>query len=358
VSPDFWKDKHVFVTGHTGFKGTWLVHWLHKLGATISGFSLPATPHQQRFADSGLALIDTSFMGDITDASHLQDSIAAARPDVLFHLAAQSTVRASYQSPVQSFSTNVMGTVNVLEAVRATPSIKSAVIVTTDKCYQNDAKGRPFLETDRLGGDDPYSASKACAELATHSYVESFFTNPAYASGPVGIATARAGNVIGGGDWGENRLIPDIMRAVQSGQSIDVRYPDATRPWQHVLDALHGYLVLAQALYTDGARYNGGWNFGPDAAESRSVRRIVQAICGPLGVAYNCPRQEQSALPEKLLLSLDSSKAGTHLGWKALMPINESIDLTVDWYIKHLRGEECSHLCQAQIASYTDRLSN
>ncbi len=326
VAREFWRDRSVFVTGHTGFKGGWLATWLLDLGARVTGYGLtpPTTPSY--YARCGLAERLTTRFADVRDAAALQAALAAAQPRVVFHLAAQPIVRLSYKAPLETISVNVLGTATLLEAVRHTPSVEAVVVVTSDKCYENVERLEGYREDDPLGGHDPYSASKAAAELITAAYRRSFFA----AAGPR-VATVRAGNVIGGGDWAPDRLVPDAMRALGRGEPIRVRNAAAIRPWEHVLEPLGGYLRLAERL-AGSAAFAGAWNFGPHAADAVSVATLADLIVGQWDGARWESKPEGDAPPEAGLLRLDWSRARTRLGWQPGLTIKEAVELTVGWY--------------------------
>ncbi len=349
---DFWRGKSVFMTGHTGFKGGWLATWLTALGATVHGFALAPDTEPSYFALSGLDRELHSIIADVRDADALCAALAAARPEVVFHLAAQPLVRRSYAEPAATFATNVMGTVNLLEAVRRTPSVRAVVVVTSDKCYQNGEFLWGYRESDPLGGRDPYSASKAGAELVCAAYRQSFFdsSNP-----PVFIATARAGNVIGGGDWSEDRIVPDAIRAFARGDALVVRNPDFVRPWQHVLEPLAGYLALAMRLYLDGAPYADAWNFGPRDDDAVSVSRLADALVRKWGEPARWRVDRPASAPhEHGYLKLDCSAARVRLGWRSRLGLADAIDMTVDWYREALRPcpARMDRTTRAQIARY------
>ncbi len=348
----FWKNKKVFLTGHTGFKGAWLSFWLHELGAKVVGYALPPNPSCRLYETLGIGGKVKSIFSDITDLPTLRCAIEAESPDIVFHMAAQSLVENSYKEPYKTFKTNVMGTVCLLEAVRHCSSISAVVVVTTDKCYQNNEWIWPYRERDRLGGDDPYSNSKACAELVTHSFQKSFFLQDQKSQKNCSVASARAGNVIGGGDWADNRLIPDLVRAVKNGKKLKLRNPKATRPWQFVLEPLRGYLMLAQQLYQNGLEFSGGWNFGPPENESRSVQWVVEKTYETLGVSMNVAVSSDKYFAEKEMLRLDISKAEYELGWKPIFSVAESIKYTADWYACYLSGGDLCQITKDQISSY------
>ncbi len=325
VRREFWRDRAVLVTGHTGFKGGWLATWLWALGARVSGYALAPDTTPSYFVRSGLAERLVSRVGDVTDGAALDAALDAVRPSVVFHLAAQSLVRRSYRAPVETFATNVLGTARVLEAVRRRPSVEAVVVVTSDKCYANRERPEGYREDEPLGGHDPYSASKAAAELVTAAYRDSFFAAGAR------IATARAGNVIGGGDWAEDRLVPDIMRALAGGRTVRVRNPSAVRPWQHVLEPLRGYLMLAEQLVeTDAAAT--AFNFGPAADDALPVAALVELVLGLWGGGRWEAVAEANAPHEAGLLRLDCRRAHERLGWRPLLTLKEAAELTVTWY--------------------------
>jgi CDP-glucose 4,6-dehydratase len=325
VRREFWRDRSVFVTGHTGFKGGWLATWLVELGARVVGYALRPDTSPSYFAACGLADRIASHFADVADAAQLEAAVAAARPSVVFHLAAQPLVRRSYTMPARTFATNVLGTVHLLEAVRRVPSVQAVVVVTSDKCYENRERPEGYREDDPLGGHDPYSASKAAAELATAAYRRSFF-----ARGPR-VATARAGNVIGGGDWAEDRLVPDTMRALARGETVKLRNPAAVRPWQHVLVPLSGYLALAERLAErDG--FAGAWNFGPRDDDAVPVAALVELLLASWdGGRWEAAVEDEPA-HEAGLLRLDWTKARERLGWRPLLTLKEAAALTVTWY--------------------------
>jgi CDP-glucose 4,6-dehydratase len=348
----FWEGRRVFITGHTGFKGGWLSLWLEELGARVTGYSLGPPTEPSLFELAAVSDGLTSLTGDIRDAGALAEAVAVADPEVVFHLAAQPLVRDSYRRPVETYSTNVLGTVHLLEAVRHAPAARAVVIVTTDKCYEDDGTGAPHSEGARLGGHDPYSSSKASAELVTSAYRASFLSD-----GAAAVATARAGNVIGGGDWAADRLIPDAVRAWSRGETLRVRYPAAVRPWQHVLDPLHGYLLLAQRLWEQGQALAEAWNFGPDESDSREVRWVVERV-GELWGEHARWAQDPAASPhETMALRLDCSKAKTRLGWQPLLRLPDALDLTVQWYRRYAGGGAMGGVTREQIRAFQQRVS-
>jgi CDP-glucose 4,6-dehydratase len=331
-----YKGKRVLVTGHTGFKGSWLTIWLRKLGAQVIGYSDATLGSRDLFASAGLDRICISITGNVEDQQTLVDVFDRYRPDMVFHLAAQSLVRRSYLKPLLTFRTNVLGTVNVLEAVRKTDSVRALVNVTSDKCYENKGMARPFSEDDPKGGQDPYSSSKACAELAFDSYLQAYFQRSPVSERPLGAASVRAGNVVGGGDWAEDRLVPDCIRALLANRPIEVRSPRSTRPWLFVLDALSAYLWLGANLILHPTDYSGGWNFGPAPFDrtGRTVRELVQHLvrCWGHGEITEVHTQDRSTMPEAQCLTLNTQKAKDRLGWEALCCFAEAIINTVSWY--------------------------
>jgi CDP-glucose 4,6-dehydratase len=346
---DFWNGRKVFLTGHTGFKGCWLMLLLEMLGAEVFGYSLePAEPSLFKSAISGS---DTrGIFADIRDINRLTREMSNFAPEVVLHLAAQPLVRESYRQPVLTYETNIMGTVNLLEAVRHTPSVKSVVIVTTDKCYRDMDWEWGYRETDALGGADPYSSSKACAELIADAWRRSFFQD-----GSARMASARAGNVIGGGDWAKDRLIPDAIRAFQERKPLEIRSPDAVRPWQYVLEPLHGYLILAERLYRNDRLCEAAWNFGPPADDSRDVRNVAERLAVLWGNGASYATSPDHSHHESNLLRLDSSRAVQHLGWSPKLDIESAISLTVKWYKSVHEGEDPLRITRSQISGYLER---
>ncbi len=346
----FWKNKRVLLTGHTGFKGSWLALWLTRLGATVSGLSLPAPSEPSLHALLGDAASDPGGIADIRDRVAVQARVTAARPEIVFHLAAQPLVRAGYRDPAATFDINAQGTANLLESLRIAPDVRSIVVVTTDKVYENPETARPFVETDPLGGHDPYSASKAAAEIVSASYRSSFF-----AARRIGLATARAGNVIGGGDWAEDRLIPDAIRAWGSGDVLQVRRPQAVRPWQHVLEPLHGYMLLAERLWHAPEACT-AVNFGPDHTAAASVGTVLDKAKTAFGSGEMLLGDGSEGPHEAGYLMLDSSLATRTLGYAPRWGLDETVSRTIAWYRAQQAGRAALDLCLADIAAYETSL--
>ncbi|MGN5651511.1 CDP-glucose 4,6-dehydratase [Bacillus sp. Brlt_9] len=347
ASSSVWNKKKVFITGHTGFKGSWLTLFLTSLGAEVIGYSShpPSTPNL--FEQGNVAKECTSINGDITDYDALLHALKQHNPDILFHLAAQPIVTISYKNPIETFKTNVLGTVHVLEAAKHIESIRGVINVTSDKCYENDGSGnRAFKESDRLGGYDPYSASKACAELVATSYQKSFFRTNA-----LHLASVRAGNVIGGGDWAKDRLFPDVIRAYLEDGTLNIRNKHAIRPWQHVLDPLHGYILLAEKLWKD-AEYATAWNFGPMNEPNRTVHDVIQSIMKLWNQPLTILSPHTNTPYESPILTLDSTKAINKLGWTPKLSTDHSIAWTVDWYKKYASGENMESFTRQQIDAF------
>lgn len=347
MNREFWRGKRVFLTGHTGFKGGWLALWLADMGAEVHGYALPPPTEPNLFTAANLqARLARSTIADIRDAAALAQAMHAAQPDIVLHLAAQPLVRHSYVAPVETYAVNVMGTVNLLEAVRQTPSVKAVVNVTTDKCYENREWAWPYRENEAMGGFDPYSSSKACSELVTAAYRRTFLE-------PAGkqLASARAGNVIGGGDWAADRLVPDFLRALAAGQALTIRSPLATRPWQHVLEPLSGYLMLAERLFAEGQCFAEAWNFGPEEADARPVQWIVEYLCGQVpDASWQCDASPQPH--EANTLKLDSSKAKAQLGWRPRWNLQTALGMTLAWHQAWKQGSDMAAISTQQIRAY------
>ena len=350
VDPVFWKDKKVFLTGHTGFKGGWLSLWLTSMGAKVTGYALAPNTRPNLFDVLGVdSVIERSHIADIRDLATLQKTMSEAKPDVVIHMAAQPLVRYSYVNPVETYATNVMGTVHVLEGTRAIDSVRATVVVTTDKCYENKEWVWGYRENEPMGGFDPYSNSKGCAELVTSAYRQSYFSG---SNSINNVASARAGNVIGGGDWSENRLIPDAIKAFEANMPLMIRNPLATRPWQHVLEPLSGYLILAQALYERGSVFACGWNFGPRDEDNRSVQEVVDLLISGWGKRAHWEKEGAEQPHEANLLKLDCSKARTKLGWTPKWKLETAIQKIVEWQKAYQAKENMQELSLSQIAHY------
>jgi CDP-glucose 4,6-dehydratase len=348
--PAFWSGRRVFLTGHTGFKGSWLAYWLARLGAEVHGFALAPDTEPSAFVALEVPSLVASTIADVRDPAALVAAVQAARPEVVFHLAAQPLLLRGYREPVATFDVNVMGTVHLLDAVRVVGGVRSVVVVTTDKVYAEDESGRSYVEDDRLGGGEPYGTSKACAELVTAAYRESYLR-----AGSVGVATARAGNVIGGGDWSANRLIPDLVAALTAGTRMELRHPEATRPWQHVLDPLTGYLLLAERLSTDLQSAARGWNFGPDLASVETVGSVIARFERAWGADIVWDRAAAGP-PEAARLALDASAARAFLGWSPRLDLDEAIRWTAEWYRGFSAGVSGDQIAASQLERYTSLL--
>lgn len=347
---EFWKGKKVLITGHTGFKGSWLSFWLAKLGVEVCGFSLTPETSPNLFENLKLESKIRSNFGDIRDLANFEKVISDFQPEIVLHLAAQSLVRRSYREPVETYTTNVTGTINILEAVRKADSVKSVVIITTDKVYENKEWLWAYRENERLGGFDPYSNSKACAELAVSSYRNSFF-----AESDCLIATARAGNVIGGGDWSEDRLLPDVFRSLIFGEKLEIRNPASIRPWQHVLEPLSGYLKLAEKLYNGEKSFAESWNFGSEDSDAKPVGWILEKIKNIWDESVNWEIAQAKQPHEAKLLKLDSTKAKNELGWLPKLNLDEAINLTAEWYRGFKDKKDLIELTEKQIDFYENK---
>jgi CDP-glucose 4,6-dehydratase len=366
----FWKSRRVFLTGHTGFKGSWLALWLQALGAEVCGYSLEPPTEPNLYSLLGLEGRIGSVRGDIRDLESLATAMANFAPEVVLHMAAQPLVRLSYEQPVETYSVNVLGTVHLLEAVRRSHSVRSVVVVTSDKCYENREWQQPYQEHEAMGGHDPYSSSKGCAELVTSAYRRSFFHPESWPGHQVGVASARAGNVIGGGDWAPDRLVPDIMRAWAAGEAVMIRNPEAVRPWQHVLEPLSGYLLLAERLYADGPAYSESWNFGPAEADEHPVRYLVEKMAGLWNGGGNAEGNAEGSTGSKAgggvrwefdtaehvheanLLRLNSAKACARLGWSPRWGLDETLVQTVEWYKDFYGGRDMRERSLLQIEAF------
>lgn len=349
----FFRGKKVLVTGHTGFKGSWLAIWLHELGAEVTGVGLEPYSERDNFVLSGIGLkIGTDIRADIRDFNKMKEIFSEYQPEIVFHLAAQPLVRLSYEIPIETYETNVMGTINIMEAIRATPSVKVGVMITTDKCYDNNEQLEGYVETDPFGGYDPYSSSKGACEIAIQSWRRSFF-NPEYygKKHTVSLASVRAGNVIGGGDWSKDRIIPDCIRALETSGVIDIRSPKAVRPWEHVLEPLSGYMLLAQKMWNNPTGYCEGWNFGPEAESVLTVWDVASAIVENFGYGELRDISDPNALHEANLLMLNINKAKKRLEWRPRLTAKACIDLTADWYKKY-KTENVYNLCVEEIKKF------
>ena len=355
MTPAFWNGKAVFVTGHTGFKGSWLALWLTQLGARVVGYALPPPTTPSLFELAGVAQAMTSLEADVRDLGRLRKAVNEAKPDVVFHLAAQSLVRHSYQEPVETYATNVMGTVNLLEAVRHCPSVRATVVVTSDKCYENKEWLWGYREDEPMGGYDPYSSSKGCAELVTAAYRRSFLAGKRADRGATGVASARAGNVIGGGDWAKDRLVPDVLEAFAARRRASIRSPDAVRPWQHVLEPLAGYLLLAEKLYSDAGEFGGAWNFGPGDEDVRPVSWIVDRLRDYWGDGAAWQVDATPQPHEAAYLKLDCAKARERLGWAPKLTLEPALEWIAEWHRAYLNGENMRRITEAQIARHQAR---
>ncbi|HEY1904096.1 MAG TPA: CDP-glucose 4,6-dehydratase [Terracidiphilus sp.] len=351
-----WQGRRVFLTGHTGFKGGWLALWLDRLGAQVRGYALDPATEPNLFTSASVAAVLDDVRGDVRDYAKIEASITEFRPEVVFHLAAQPLVRRSYADPLGTYAVNIMGTAHVLEAVRKTPSVRAVVCVTTDKCYRNQEWVWPYRETDPLGGYDPYASSKACAEIVSAAYRSSFFPVDRLHEHHVALATARAGNVIGGGDWSEDRLIPDLIRGFQARQSVLIRRPNAIRPWQHVLESLHGYITLAEQLLAERAQFASAFNFGPAPDDAWPVERIVTTAARMWGEGASWVRDAEPGVHEDHFLRLDASKARVELGWQPRLGIETALEWTMAWYRAAQQRADMRQETLAQIAAYEELL--
>jgi CDP-glucose 4,6-dehydratase len=353
---EFFNEKKVFITGHTGFKGAWLCLLLSRYGAKVFGYSVDFPTEPNMFSVIGLDQYVTSTFADIRNLGFLKRAIEEAQPDIVIHMAAQPLVRDSYKIPVETYAINVMGTVNLLEACRGISSIRSIVNVTTDKTYENKEWCWGYRENEPMNGYDPYSNSKSCSELVTSAYRNSYFNPLEYAKHKVGLASARAGNVIGGGDWANDRLIVDCVKSLSEGEKVSIRYPSAIRPWQHVLEPLSGYLLLAQKLYEEGAAFSSGWNFGPNDSDAQAVKYVVEGLCSLWGDGASYLVNSSAHLHEANYLKLDCSKARQELGWTARWNLDTALKNTVEWYKAYSNGMNMYEISCSQIDNYFDNL--
>jgi len=352
MNPNFWKNKTVLITGHTGFKGSWMSIILKKFGANVVGFSkdIPTNPSMYEITcvEDGM----TSIIGNINDSKHIKQVFEKNKPEIVIHMAAQAIVRESYKNPLETFSTNVIGTANILDAVRNSDSVKVCIIVTSDKSYRIKADNSKYSEDDPMGGYDPYSSSKGCAELVTSSYRSSFFNPSKFQEHQISIASVRAGNVIGGGDWSVDRLFPDIMKGIQNKSNIKIRNPESTRPWQFVLDPLFGYILLAEKMWEDGKKFSQGWNFGPTKDDEKPVKWITEFIKNNTDKKINFELDSLDQPHEEKYLRLDCTKAMSDLGWKSKMNIEKTLIWTLNWYFAYMEGKNMNELSEKQIDEF------
>ena len=357
MRPSFWKGRRVFITGHTGFKGSWLSLWLTKLGAVVTGYALAPNSTPSLFELANIKSLLVNLEGDIRNVENLNKALTQCQPEIVFHLAAQSLVRTSYEDPLLTYQTNVMGTINLLENIRRMKLSCTVINVTTDKCYENKEWLWGYREGDPLGGFDPYSNSKACSELVTASYRSSFFHPLQFQKHKVSLATARAGNVVGGGDWAKDRLVPEILNALEKNQTLDIRYPNAVRPWQHVLEPLHGYLMLAESMHTEGTKFAKAWNFGPNDHDACTVSDVLNKVSRLWGekkiwsiVTGTHPHEAQH-------LRLDTSLARTELGWRPMLSIDKALRLIVEWEKARLSNVNVRQTSLQQIEDYQEMVA-
>jgi CDP-glucose 4,6-dehydratase len=355
MDAQFWSGKRVFVTGHTGFKGSWLSLWLQSVGAELVGYALPPPTEPSHFELANVARGMKSLVGDVRDFERLRGALAEHRPEIVLHLAAQSVVRTSYLEPRETYEVNVMGTVNLLEAVRLTGGVRAVVNVTTDKCYENREWVWGYREDEPMGGHDPYSNSKGCSELVTSAFRSSYFPADQYARHGVALASARAGNVVGGGDWTKDQLVPDVLRAFSKREPVLLRSPGAVRPWQFVLEPLSGYLRLAERLYSDGPAFAEGWNFGPADSDAKPVQWLVETLAKHWGEDASWQIDRGQHPHEAHFLKLDSSKAHARLGWAPRVQLGQALEWVVEWYRNFALGGDVRQKSEAQIARYQSR---
>ena len=352
---EFWKGKRVFLTGHTGFKGSWLSLWLKNLGVDLTGYSLDLVDENFFFKDAEIENGMNSIVGNICDIDSLKQAIIKSKPDIIIHMAAQALVRDSYSDPINTYETNIMGTVNIFEAARSCSSVKAIINVTSDKCYENKERELGYKEDEPMGGYDPYSSSKGCAELVTSAYRNSFFKPPASS---ILVASVRSGNVIGGGDWSRDRLIPDAIKSFYNNETVIIRSPKAVRPWQFVLEPLRGYLMVAEKLYNNESNYATGWNFGPRDVGAKNVEWIINELCSKWGANANWQYEEEKSqiLHEATYLKLDTLKANNVLNWNPVLDINDTIDLIASWYKGYESNENIRNISVNQIIKYQNLL--
>ena len=352
MNSQFWKGKKVLLTGHTGFKGSWLSLWLQKLGSELIGFSNSVPTKPSLFESANVQNGMTSIMGDVCDLNHIKQVVKEYRPEIVFHMAAQSLVQKSYINPVETYATNVMGTVNLFEAIRNVGNARVIVNITSDKCYENKGEIHAYKETDTMGGYDPYSSSKGCAELVTSSFRNSFFNAAEYEKHGVALASVRAGNVIGGGDWASDRLVPDVIRSIFESRTVKIRNPDSVRPWQYVMDPLNGYLMLAEKLWKNGPQYMDGWNFGPNQENVKSVSWVIEKISQLYGEDSDWQLTDENYRHEATYLALDCSKAKEKLGWYPKMDLEVALNWTIEWYRQYKQNSNMRHFTEKQIENF------
>jgi CDP-glucose 4,6-dehydratase len=357
MDPSFWKGKSVFLTGHTGFKGSWLSLWLEAMGARVTGYALAPQTEPNLFSIAEVGRSMKSIIADIQDSGRLCDALTESAASVVIHMAAQSLVRESYSDPAGTYATNVMGTVNLLEAVRAAPVVRAVIVVTSDKCYENRERAVGYREDEPMGGYDPYSSSKGCAELVTAAYRRSFFSGGSTGKSTVAVASARAGNVIGGGDWAKDRLVPDTLNAFMAGRRVQIRNPAAIRPWQHVLEPLHGYLTLAERLWRDGTAFAEAWNFGPADEDAKPVSWIVERLARSWGERAGWNFDEMPQPHEAGRLNLDCSKARSRLNWLPQLDLPQALDWIVEWYRACARNDDMRQFTLEQITRYQSEIT-
>ncbi len=352
MNKEFWNKKKILLTGHTGFKGSWLSLWLQKLNANVIGFSksIPTNPSLFELANVKNGM--TSITGNVCDYDKLEGVIREYKPEIVIHMAAQAILRESYSNPIETYSTNVMGTVNLLESIRKIGDVKVILNITTDKCYEPNESSKGHVETDRLGGYDPYSNSKACSELVTSSFRNSFFNPKEYDKHGISLASCRAGNVIGGGDWGKDRLIPDIMRGILNNEIIKMRNPNSTRPWQHVLDPLNGYLTLIEKLWSSGSEFSEGWNFGPQESDEKSVKWIVEKLIGQYSKDIKLDLNNNNNLHEENYLRLNCTNANSRLGWVPKLNLEQGLEWIVEWYNHYEQNNDMREASEQQIEKF------
>lgn len=349
---NFWLGRRVFITGHTGFKGSWLSLWLNSLGAQVTGYALSPPTDPSLFVAAKIADGMDSIIDDVQNLSALKAAMKRAKPEVVFHMAAQPLVRYSYENPVETYTTNVIGTINLLESVREVPSVRVVIVITTDKCYENREWLWGYRESDRLGGYDPYSNSKACAELAVSAYRSSYFNPAQISKHGVTLATVRAGNVIGGGDWAKDRLVPDVISAFSRGEKVPIRYPNAIRPWQHVLEPLAGYMLLAEKCAKNAGGFSEAWNFGPVDSDAKPVRWVVETLSSLWGHGASWELTPGEHPHEAGYLKLDISKSRSRLGWEPRLRLDQALNIIVDWSQRYSRGEDAREITLDQIREF------